>query len=172
MHNDFTGLAFIQLIMALLLGVSIMYLSFGYLHKKVFVKHAIEKRNLAFGIFASAVLFSIAYLLQGVMAPIISITSIFNGKLTGFDLYFKTFSYAGLFVLIGITLAGLINLSAVFLFTTITKNIDEFQEIKNDNQSVALITGVIIIGIAMLTKDSMILFMETLIPYPELPSVL
>ena len=172
MNNDFTGLAFIQLIMALLLGVSVMYMSFTYLYKKVYVKHDIQKDNLAFAVFASGVLFSVAYLLQGVMAPIISITSIFNGRYTGLDLYFKTFTYAGLFVLIGVVLAGLINLCAVFLFTTITKDIDEFKEIKQNNTSVALITTVIIISIALLSKESMVLFMETLVPYPELPSVL
>jgi uncharacterized membrane protein YjfL (UPF0719 family) len=48
-----------------------------------------------------------------------------------------------------------------------TKTIKEFEEIKKDNIAVAILSGVIIITISVMLKDSLYFLMDTLVPYPE-----
>jgi uncharacterized membrane protein YjfL (UPF0719 family) len=61
---------------------------------------------------------------------------------------------------------------SIFLFTYLTKGINEFDEIKENNKAVALITAVIIISISFIMKDSMIFLIETFIPYPSIPNLI
>ena len=51
-----------------------------------------------------------------------------------------------------------------------TKDINEFEEIKNNNIAVSIITSVIIISISLLAKDSLYLLLESFVPYPEIRS--
>ena len=52
-----------------------------------------------------------------------------------------------------------------------TKNINEFQEIKKNNLAVAILTATIIISISLLVKESLYLLLETFVPYPEVPNI-
>jgi len=53
-----------------------------------------------------------------------------------------------------------------------TNNIDEFKELKNNNIAVALVTGIVIISISIIVKESVYLILESFIPYPEIPTIL
>ena len=53
-----------------------------------------------------------------------------------------------------------------------TRNINEFQEIKKNNIAVSIITAVVIVSISLLTKDSLYLILESFVPYPEIPNFL
>ena len=48
-----------------------------------------------------------------------------------------------------------------------TKDVNEFHEIKENNIAVGLITAVIVISISILVKDSLYLLLESFVPYPE-----
>ena len=52
-----------------------------------------------------------------------------------------------------------------------TKDINEFEEIKKDNVSISIITAVIVIVMTLLVKDSIYLVLESFIPYPEVPDI-
>ena len=54
-----------------------------------------------------------------------------------------------------------------YFFSLMTKTIKEFEEIKKDNIAVAILSGVIIITISVMLKDSLYFLMDTLVPYPE-----
>ena len=50
-----------------------------------------------------------------------------------------------------------------------TKNIKEFQEIQKNNVAVAIFTGVIVISISIMLKDSLYFLLDTFVPYPDVP---
>ena len=69
-----------------------------------------------------------------------------------------------------ITIAIVIVIS-IRLFTYMTKNINEFEELKKNNIAVAILTAVIVISISLLVKESLYLLLETFVPYPEVPRI-
>jgi len=57
---------------------------------------------------------------------------------------------------------------SVKLYTYMTREIDEFKEIKANNIAVAIIMATIIISVSVLIKESLYLMLETFVPYPEI----
>ena len=81
------------------------------------------------------------------------------------------FKYSGLFLSVIIITITLVIFISIKLFTYMTKNINEFQEIKKNNLAVAILTATIIISISLLVKESLYLLLETFVPYPEVPNI-
>jgi len=59
---------------------------------------------------------------------------------------------------------------AIYLFTIMTKDLNEFEEIKNNNIAVSLITAAIVITISLMVKSSLFLMLEAFVPYPDMPT--
>ena len=53
----------------------------------------------------------------------------------------------------------------------LTFQLDEYDEISKNNIGVALLVAVLAIVIALFTKGPFIIFIESFIPYPELPNL-
>ena len=81
------------------------------------------------------------------------------------------FKYSGLLLSVIIITITLVIFISIKLFTYMTKNINEFQEIKKNNLAVAILTATIIISISLLVKESLYLLLETFVPYPEVPNI-
>ena len=79
--------------------------------------------------------------------------------------------YSVVFVLVIITVITAVNIISVKLFTWMTKDINEFEEIQKDNLSVSIITATIVVVMTILVKESIYLILESFIPYPELPEI-
>lgn len=171
MVSDKIYLGVYQVSASLLIALITMYISYSFLQKYLLQKHKLEVNNLAYAILASSILFSVSYLVAGTMQPIITTVKILQMSASGVELWKGILSYTALFIFIGLLTSYVINFCSVFLFTRLTRNIDELEEIKNNNLAVALITAAIITGISMILKDSMIYMVELMIPYPEVPVV-
>lgn len=76
--------------------------------------------------------------------------------------------YSTIYVAISFTSALLVCLLGISFYRWLTP-IDEFKEIRENNLGVAIITATIIIILAMMSKDGIVLLIESLIPYPVLP---
>jgi len=163
----------LELVVSVLIGVVILFISYRILNKLIKEKYDIKLDNIAFSIFCSSVLFSVAYLISGIKAPILTSVRMLqdNANYEGI-LLLDGFKYTGLFLTIIIIVIALINLLSIYLFTLMTKRVDEFEEIKRNNIAVSIITGVVIISISLLAKDSLYLILESFVPYPEMPSFL
>jgi uncharacterized membrane protein YjfL (UPF0719 family) len=80
--------------------------------------------------------------------------------------------YSGIYLLIGFVMALLINSTVFFLFSILTKGVDEFREIQKNNLSVAIIVVATLISITLIAKESIALLVSSLIPYPEVTNYL
>ena len=80
--------------------------------------------------------------------------------------------YSGLYLFIGFLVTVVINAAVFFLFSVLTKGVNEFKEIQQNNISVAILTIAIMLSITLIVKDSIALMVSSLLPYPEVTNYL
>jgi uncharacterized membrane protein YjfL (UPF0719 family) len=167
MNSKLTLLAIIEILSALSMGVAIMaatYLLLKYIGKK---RYDINQNNQAFGIFMASILFSVGYLVSGVIHPLLSLFRILSTKDNDtLHLLFSFLSSGALYIFIAYVVALLVCWLGIVIYNYITP-IDEIQELKNNNLAVALVVGSIIVTLSLMTHDGVELLIESLIPYPD-----
>lgn len=166
--------AFIELILALGIGIMTVFLS-----KYVLTKYYLGKKyeadpykNTSFMIFLSGSIFSVCFILFGIMEPLSSTIKLLSANGINFDFFVSIFKYTILFLAIGYVFSAGIIFISYKLFSILTKNLDEYEEISKNNIGVAILVSVLTIVIAMFTKMPFIIFIETLIPYPDVPNLM
>lgn len=159
--------------MSIFVGVIVLYLTY-FFTLKVFEKkkYEVKNDNIAFSIFISAIIFSVGLIVSTAFEPAMNVIQLIQNTVESKkELFFEFAKYLFLFIFIGIIVSALVVVISVKLYNFLTKKIKELKEISDNNIAVALITGVIIIVIALFAKDSVAMMIESLIPYPELPAI-
>lgn len=169
MNTKLVYLASIQLGLALVLAIMVTFFSYKIFRYFLVKRYQIQIDNFAFALLSSAILFSVGYIISGTLQPAINVIRILGQRSQNMaEVFVESVRYISLFVGIGFVISSIITLLGLFIFTQLTRNVKEFEEISKDNKAVGLITGVIIIVIAMFVKDSTVLLLESFIPYPKL----
>ena len=168
MNSKLTLLALIEILTALSLGIAILaatYLLLKYIGKK---RYGIDENNHAFGIFMASVLFSVGYLVSGVIQPLLSLFRILSTRDTStIHLMYSFIGYGAIYIMMAFVVAVLVCLLGAVIYNYITP-IDEIAELKNNNLAVALVVGSMIITLTLMTHDGVELLIESFIPYPEM----
>lgn len=173
MNTDLFFFSILQFGLSLMIGMMLIYATFKIINKRIAVKYKLEFTNVAFAILCGAILFSVSYLIEGVKEPLMNtIRIIQNDPSREGSLFFESIKYAGIFLVISVVVIGIINVLSIHLFKVMTRGINEFEEIKKENIAVSIITSVIIVSISLMVKDSVMLMLESFIPYPEIPKIL
>ena len=155
---------------SIIIGVLLLFVTYKLIDRLVRRKYNIKLDNISFSIFSASILFSVAYLISGIKAPILnSLRMISDNPEYDGSIIIDGFKYTFLFLLIVIITISLINFLSVKLFTIMTKNINEFEEISKNNIAVSILTATIIISISLLVKESLYLLLESFVPYPDVP---
>jgi hypothetical protein len=171
MENQ-TVITLIELVMSILIGMSVLLVThFGL--TKIYQKRTEDDspyKNTAYLIFVSGVMFSVSWLLSGIMEPLSStLKLLFQAHDDGLTISLQYLKFLGLFIGIGMAIGALINVLSYYIFSSITRDIDEFKAIANGNIGIAIMTTVIVIVITMFCREYFLLFLESFIPYPEMP---
>jgi hypothetical protein len=169
------NIALIELVISLAIGILTVYLT-----KLVLMRFYLKKtneqnpyQNLSFMIFLCGTIFSISYIVFGIMEPLSSTIKLLSTRNTSLImLWFEIFKYLGMFLILGYSFGATIVFAAYNLFSKLTKNLDEYDEISKNNVGVALLIAVLTIVIALFTKDPFIIFVESFIPYPDVPNIM
>ncbi len=168
MNTKLTLLALIEIFSALSLGVTILaatYLMMKYIGKK---KYGINQNNQAYGILMACVLFSMGYLVSGVIHPLLSLFRILSTRnIETLQLVFSFIGYGAVYLALTFVVAFLVCLLGMVIYNYITP-IDEMAELRNNNIAVALVVGSMIITLSLLSHDGVELLIESFIPYPEM----
>ena len=169
MNDRIAVLSIIEILSALSCGIAILYISFRllkYIGRKML---NIEELNLAYYLFISSITFSIGFIVSGVIQPILdSYRILSNSEITQLELTTSFLFYGGVYIAIAYLLSVLIVITGVVVYTYLTP-MDELKEIKHNNIGVSLVLSVIIIVLTLMCKDGIILLIESLVPYPDLP---
>jgi uncharacterized membrane protein YjfL (UPF0719 family) len=167
MNTKLTLLAIIEILSAMSMGIVILAGTYQFLKYWGKKKHDISPNNQAYGIFIAAVLFSVGLTMSSVIQPLLSLFRIFASRDMGsLELAFKFIGYGGIYIALAYVFAVVICVSGNFIYMFLTP-INEFEELKNNNISVALIVGSIIITLSLLTNNGVDLLIESFIPYPQ-----
>jgi len=170
--ENITFLALTELLISIIIGVGLLYLTFSIINRFIRKKNDIKYSNISFSIFTSSIIFSVGYLIADIKAPILNTLRLLNENpdYSG-NIYFDGFKYGIIFLIIIIASIYLINVLSFYLFSFMTKTLNEFEEIKKDNIAVAIISSVIIISVSVMLKDSLYFLLDTFVPYPEVPKL-
>jgi uncharacterized membrane protein YjfL (UPF0719 family) len=167
MNTKLTFLAVIEIVSALSMGIFILAATYQFLKYFGKRKWDIHPNNQAYGIFMAAVLFSVGLTMSSVIQPLLSLFRIFASRDMGtVELIWKFISFGAIYIGLSYIFAVIVCLTGVSIYTFLTP-IDEFAELKNNNISVALIVGSIIITLSLLTNNGVDLLVESFIPYPQ-----
>lgn len=168
MNNKIALLGLIEVLSSISIGVIILSLTYSILKKYGKWKFNVSHDNLAYSIFVASVLFSVGYMVSGVIQPILSSFRVLSVIETDNHFIFVFLGYGFIYILIAYLFGLIISLSGIFIYSSLTP-IDEFQEMKNNNIGVSLIVSAIIITLIMMSRGGVMLIIESLIPYPSLP---
>ena len=172
MNQELFYIALTELLLSIIVGIFLLYFTFRVIERVFIKKHKIQYDNVAVSIFCSSILFSVAYLISGIKSPILNSLKILQNQVDyAGNIIVDGFKYTGLFLLIMIITIIIVNLISIYLFTFMTRSVNEFKEIKNNNIAVSIIVGVIVISISIMIKESLYFLMETFVPYPEVLNI-
>ena len=167
MQTKLLTLAFIEIALAIVVSVLILFISFKILQSVFFKNISLREDNMAFSIFASGIIISIGMILGEIIPSITNMIRI-SMSAGGSEISFgEIIQYSGLYLCIGFVLALIINTSVFLLFSALTKGINEFKDIQQNNVASAVIVTATLLSITLIAKDSISLLISALIPYPE-----
>jgi uncharacterized membrane protein YjfL (UPF0719 family) len=149
----------IQLIIAVILAVVALYIGFsifGKITKDVDEQKELAKGNVAFGIVVAAIFVAIAVVVQSGVAGIS--VGISKASVLGFTSVdgMIEISVAIIQLILGVLLAiGAIYL-ALNILDKLTKEVEEFEELKKGNVAVALEMAGVIIAVALIIQSGIV----------------
>jgi len=170
MNPNIALLAVIEIISAITIGIFILALTYKIVQWVGRKYYKIQDYNLSYSIFVSAIILSVGIMISGIIQPLISSFRLLNQGSNSFMLVFEYLLTGAIYIAIAYTSTILIGLISTFLYSKVTP-IDEFEEIRKNNVGVSLIISSILITLTLLTKDGVMLLIEAIIPYPELPPI-
>ena len=175
MNIKLSLLAIVEILSGLSIGIVIMIITYKILKWIGRKRYDIHQNNVAYSIFMASVLFSVGYMVSGVIQPLLSLFRIMAASESSTtDLLGSFIGYGAFYIASSYTAGVVVSLVGITIYTGLTP-IDEFAELKNElqvqldtlnNLGVALIVGSIIIVLTLLTRDGVNLLMESQIPYP------
>lgn len=166
MNKQLFTLALFEIIISIVVSVVIIYLSYVILHKLFFKKMDLQGSNTAFSVFTSGIVLSIGLILSEILPSITNVVRLSTTQTETVD-YGTIAQYSGLYLLIGFLAAVIINGSVFFLFSILTRGVNEFKAIRKNNISVAILVVATLLSITIIVKESIALLISSLIPYPE-----
>lgn len=167
MNTKISLLGLIEILAALSIGIFILAITYQAVRAYGRRRYDIQPNNLAYSLFTAAVLFSIGYLVSGVIQPLISLFRLLATRDNdSINLALSFIGTGAIYIALAFACGVVIVVSGIAIYTFLTP-IDEFKELKNNNIGVAVIVGTIIITLSMMARDGVSLLIESLIPYPE-----
>ena len=171
MNTQLFTLALLEIVLSIVITVVIIFISYKILKKLFFEKEDLGGDNLALSIFTSRIVLSIGLILSEILPSITNVIRIASTQNQTIDAI-TIAKYSALYLFIGFIAAIVINGSVFLLFSMLTKGVNEFREIKQNNIAVAILVVAILISITLIAKDSIALLISSLIPYPEVANYL
>lgn len=169
MNSNILFLGLIEILSATSMGLVILSTTYKILKWYGKKRFNIGHNNLAYSIFIASVLFGMGLMVSGTIEPIVSSFRLLsNSEDSTLGLLVSFLLRGGVYILIAYSAGLVISLIGILIYSKLTP-IDEFEEMKNNNIGVAIISSAIIITLILLTKDGVGLVIESLIPYPQLP---
>jgi hypothetical protein len=170
MNEKLLFLGFIDVFISMIFTVFVIWITYQIVQRIIFRNNTGEAGNASVAVLLSAIILCMGILIQESANPIMNAFRLFlNQDLSYQAIFLKMLKVMGIYLGMAVAFGFIINLIGILLFTSLTRNINEWQAIRENNISVAILTGVIIIVLTLAIKDGMSLIFESWVPYPTTP---
>jgi uncharacterized membrane protein YjfL (UPF0719 family) len=170
MNEKIALLGTVEILSSLSCGIVILFVTYRVMKFYAKRKLGMEQNNLAYNILTAGVLFSVGYIVSGVIQPILSSYRILSSSdISSSELIMSFIGYGGLYILIGYLLALTITFTGIAIYGNMTK-VSETKELKENNLGVAITLVAIVVTLSIMCSGGVTLLIESFIPYPELPT--
>jgi uncharacterized membrane protein YjfL (UPF0719 family) len=170
MNEKLLFLGLIDVFISMIFTVFVIWITYQVVQRIIFRNNTGEAGNASVAVLLSAIILCMGILIQESANPIMNAFRLFlNQDLSYQAIFLKMLKVMGIYLGMAVVFGFIINLIGILLFTSLTRNINEWQAIRENNISVAIITGVIIIVLTLAIKDGMSLIFESWVPYPTTP---
>ncbi|MFN5458477.1 MAG: DUF350 domain-containing protein [Bacteroidota bacterium] len=154
----------------MLFTVFVIWISYKIIHRLVFRNDTDNPGNLSISILISAILLSMGLLIEETATPIMNaFRLLLNQDLSYQAIFLKLLQVMGIYLGTALLFGFTSIIVGVILFTVLTRNVNEWKAIKENNLSVAIITAIMIIVLTLSVKNGLGLVFEAWVPYPATP---
>ncbi len=165
----FIGVA--EILIALTIGVFIIYLSFQILSKLVRDFAVIDKlrnNNISVAIVIGTIILSVIYIVRSAINPAVTVlTMLFKNPKADYSTFFSGF----LIILIQIIVSAVTGFAGIYialrLYMWLTKDLHEMEEIRNNNIAVGIVLAFVIFAVALLLEPGINTLLQSMIPLPS-----
>ena len=155
----------------MLITIIIVSVTFWFIKHFIFKKNKMEEYNSAYSITCSGLIFSMFYVMSGLIIPVTSTLKLLeNDGVWNYAL--EVSKYLSLFILIGMISVFIIYFVSIRLLSYFSKGILIFNEIKENNIGQSVLIFVILFSFSLMMKDVIITLISSFVPYPEMPNLL
>ena len=166
MNSKLLGLAIFEIVIAIIVSVVIIYASYKILKLLFFKTTDLKQDNMAFTVFTGGIILSVGMILSEIIPSITNVIRLSMSTNEEIPVS-EIIMYSGLYLIIGFLFAVLINAAVFILFSSLTKGMNEFKDIQQNNLATSILVVATLIAITLILKDSISLLISALIPYPE-----
>lgn len=163
-------LGLVELILTFVVSILVVFLGqwvFSLFTNKIKENQELKKNNISVGIILASVIISMAIIIKSAVNPSVeTVRELIRGGISFVDILISISFFLMFFIISGVVAIFIILLSS-FIYSRLTKSIEEFDEIKNNNIAVAIVLGAVIISISFIVQDGVAALMTGLMPYSK-----
>jgi uncharacterized membrane protein YjfL (UPF0719 family) len=164
------SIGIVELFLTLIVGLLVVYIgykAFTLFTKKINENEELKNNNIAVGIISASVIISMAILIKSAISPsITTLRLLIHEGITATNILLAVAFFLIFFVIAGI-IAIVVILLATLIYNKLTKKIEEYTEIKNNNIAIAIVLAAVIIGISYIVQDGVSAIVSGIQPWPE-----
>lgn len=159
-------------LLSLIVAVAFIFLTLNFLkliHRKLIKNAELDKNNVALSLYVSSSIFSVAWVMKGAIEPAITALNLVlrNPSSRSID-YLHILGIMLLQLIVpGILSFGFI-LLGLWIFTKLTKDIQEMEEIMKNNIALGILLFTLIIVLVLFIQPGIRMIMDGLIPFPKI----
>ena len=162
-----------QMLLALIFGLLTVFLTLRVIHKtilKVNFFDLVKSGNIALAIFEGVIIFCTLFLVEVSILPSVDAlrTMAITYQTFTFKMFAISFGYFLLFYTIALVFSYLLILSSFYVFISATAKLDEIQEIKHNNISVAILVGAVMLSVTIYIRPSLANLVHSFVDYRSL----
>jgi uncharacterized membrane protein YjfL (UPF0719 family) len=156
----------LQALIAFGIGITSLLIVYKLLNSYLRKRFQIDEKNTAYGIFQTGIILSTALILSSIIDPGVNAIRFINQDSVNMNGVLLSAGYVILFMVIGIAFTFLTIAGGVLTLFQMT-HVNEWEELKNNNTTIALISAAIILGLAYIVDDYVGHLCEIIVPYPD-----
>ena len=157
---------FLQPVIAFVMGVSGLYIVYYVMNRYLRQSIDLPNMNMAYATLQTGIILSTALLISSVVGPGINAVRFLNQSAFTWEAAAYSLLYVVVFQVIGVLFSLLTVAGGLLTLFQLTR-VNEWEEIRANNISSALISSGLILGLSLIMKDNVSTICEALIPYPD-----